>query len=353
MNEILEKNGIENIKTSMEYPGKMIEGFISGLDLYVTDKSSSSIFEKGLGLQAAVLLSSFKWITEQQSEKIVIWLLEEPETFMHPSLAEKCSKIIEQLANISIVVKTTHSINFIPPNINKVQGVSLGRDLNTVVHPYTSHIEATEKIRSSLGVKFSDYFGLSTKNVFLEGETDRLYIEKFLSSTSDVEPANFQVLRSGDVQLRDFTGVTDLKGFLKANYDLIRKEVAVVSLIDGDEAGIKAIKELSGFFGTKGGFNANRDYVTIPGGMAIESAFPSDWIMSAYEMEKVWFEHWIPDADNNFIYFSIRDKSKKAYMEYIFNKIDLATDYEWTDKFSKILQGIEKSIELQTKQFRI
>lgn len=235
MNETLLINGVRDVTTSLEYPGKIMEGFISGLDLYVKDNSSSSIFDKGMGLQAAVLLSSFKWITEQQSGKKIIWLLEEPETFMHPSLAEKCSKIIDNLSKISTVVKTTHAINFIPANITKVQGVSLGKDSNTVINPYSSHIDATKHIRSSLGVKFSDYFGLSTKNVFLEGETDKLFIEKILDKTKGISPDPFPILRSGEVQLRDFTGISDLKGFIKANFDLIRKETAVVSLIDGDE----------------------------------------------------------------------------------------------------------------------
>lgn len=114
MNDVLVSNGLDDVETTMEYPGKVMEGFVSGLDLYVKDQNSNSIFEKGMGLQAAILLSSFKWITQQQKNKNVIWLLEEPETFMHPSLAQKCSKILEQLSEISTVIKTTHAINFIP-----------------------------------------------------------------------------------------------------------------------------------------------------------------------------------------------------------------------------------------------
>ncbi|SDK06173.1 ATP-dependent nuclease [Billgrantia gudaonensis] len=349
MNDMLSANGIHDVETSMEYPGKVMEDFISGLDLYVKDKNSSSIFEKGMGLQAAILLSSFKWITEQQSKKMVIWLLEEPETFMHPSLAEKCSRVIDQLAGISTVVKTTHAINFIPSNINKVQGVSLGKDLNTIINPYSSHIEATESIRCSLGVKFSDYFGLSKKNIFFEGETDRLYIEKVLGATEGVSPDPFPVLRAGEVQLREFTGVTDLKGFLKANYHLIRKETALVSLFDGDDAGVKAVKELEGFYGKKGGYNAQKDYVLIPGRMAIESIFPQEWVFQAYETEKSWFESWVPDAGGDIVFFSIRDKSKKAYMEFIFKKIDEADVEEWIGKVKLVVTALEEALLMQER----
>lgn len=349
MNEMLSKNGICEYKTSMEYPGKVMEGFISGLDLYIEDKNSSSIFEKGMGIQAAILLSSFKWITEQEDKKHVLWLIEEPETFMHPSLAEKCSKIIDGLAEISTVVKTTHAINFIPSNVNRVHGISLNKNGNTIVHFYTTHIEATKDIRYSLGVKFSDYFGLSNMNVFLEGETDKLYIEKILKLRIN---NSFPTLASGKVQFRDFTGVTDLKGFLKANYEIIRKEVALVSLFDGDAAGLRAINDLASFFGKKGGFNSGKDYVLIPHSMAIESLFPDEWIHEAKEYEEAWFEKWILAADQSISFFSIRDKSKKAYMSYMFTKIDSQENYECLNKFVVVLQGIENSLQMQLNKAR-
>ncbi|EKF9596259.1 AAA family ATPase [Vibrio cholerae] len=350
MNLILSKNGISDVEISMDYPNKLMENFISGLDLYVKDANNSSIFEKGLGIQSAVFLSSFKWITNQQKGKTVLWLIEEPETFMHPSLAEKCSKVFEELAEIANVVKTTHSINFIPSSINRVQGVSLGKEKNTIIHPYETHVTATESIRKSLGVKFSDFFGLSSMNVFLEGETDRLYIERILKFCNEHNLSHFPLLRSGNVQLRDFTGVSDLKGFVKANLDLMRNEVGIVCLFDGDDAGLKAIKELSGFFGKKGGFNANKDYVLIPEGMAIESIFPHEWIVEAWMQENSWFEHWITSSGNQVEFFSIRDKSKKAYMNFIFDKIGQQTDEQWMNKIITLLNDVEASMLVQAKK---
>lgn len=344
MNQALATSGIKDIQTSMEYPGQTMEGFISGLDLYVKDKNSSSVFLKGMGIQAAILLSSFKWIAEQQTDKKVLWLIEEPETFMHPSLAEKCSKILDALSNISTVIKTTHAINFIPPDVKKIQGVSVGKTGNTLIQPYTNHIEATESIRASLGVKFSDYFGLSTHNVFLEGETDKMYIEKVIEHIKDNPKFNIPLLNSQQVQLRDFTGTTDLKGFLRANNELMKKEVKIVSLFDSDKAGIDAIKELSGYFGKKGGYHPNKDYVLIPNNMEIESLFPNEWIKEAYKKENVWFENWVLDANENIISFKIRDKSKKAYMQYIFEKIENSTDDKWIEKFFIVLNAIENAL---------
>ncbi|MEZ9179092.1 ATP-dependent endonuclease [Vibrio cyclitrophicus] len=347
MNDLLLKSGVENIKTSMQYPGNSMEGFISGLELHVEDENTSSIFEKGMGTQAAVILSSFKWITEQQGDKKVIWLIEEPETFMHPGLAEKCSALLDSLSEISTVVKTTHAINFIPSDVNTVQGVELNSKGSTVIKPFLTHSEATNSIRESLGVKFSDFFGLSSMNIFLEGETDRLYLKKVLSSLSQELLQEIPSVASKHVQFRDFTGVTDLKGFIKANYGLIRKETALVSLFDGDDAGVKCIRELAGFFGNKGGYNSDKDYVLIPGNMAIESLFPSEWIQDAFATEPVWFEEYIPAADDSISFFAIRDKSKKAFMNHMFDKVDNSENCLWSDKFMIILRKLEKNINVQ------
>ncbi|WP_210679054.1 hypothetical protein, partial [Pseudomonas chlororaphis] len=48
----------------------------------------------------------------------VIWLIEEPETYMHPSLAYQSSKILDQLSSISNVIKTTHSLSFMPQSVS-------------------------------------------------------------------------------------------------------------------------------------------------------------------------------------------------------------------------------------------
>ena len=345
MNNVLKDNGLEDIQAHLEYPNNSLIKLISGFELFVQDQNKSSIFSKGMGLQAAVLLSSFKWITEQQSNKKIIWLIEEPETYMHPGLAMKCSTILDELSKLSTVIKTTHAINFIPAKISQVQGVRIGKQGNTIVEHYDSHLDATEEIRLSLGVKFADYFGLAQKNIFVEGETDREYLNWVINKLPEELKKKFD-----EVQIRDFEGVTDLKGFLRANYDLIRKEVCVVSLFDGDEAGIKAIGELSGFFGKKGGFNANNDYVLIPDKMAIESLFPMEWVKIAYAEQDAWFEKYIIDAKDDITFFSIRDKSKKAYMSFMMGLANVTPEREWIPKFLTVLTAIDKAVTTQSKK---
>jgi len=350
MDKELAESGLSRVNSYLEYPRNALEHLISGFELMVHDTSKSSIFTKGMGLQSAVLLSSFKWITQQNPEKSVIWLIEEPETYMHPSLAYQSSKILEQLSRISSVIKTTHSLSFMPQSVADVQGVTTGpRGSGTRLHTYETMQQATEDIRESLGVKFSDYFGLTDLNVFVEGETDIKYLATMASYYQDAYDTPM-ILASDIVQFREFGGVTELKGFLRANYELIRQEVAAVSLFDGDDAGRKCAQELSGYFGKKGCFNGNQDYVIIPNKIAIEGLFPDQWIVELQEAHPAWFEFFMPDAAGGVSEFKVGGVHKNQFMSAMFEKVDLTPNYEFLGKFEPVLEALEAALKAGIKR---
>ena len=344
MDKELAESGLNKVNSYLEYPRNALEHLISGFELMVHDTSKSSIFTKGMGLQSAVLLSSFKWITQQNPEKSVIWLIEEPETYMHPSLAYQSSKILDQLSRISSVIKTTHSLSFMPQSVADVQGVTTGpKGSGTRLHTYETMQQATEDIRESLGVKFSDYFGLTDLNVFVEGETDIKYLATMASYYEDAYDIPM-ILASDTVQFREFGGVTELKGFLRANYELIRQEVAAVSLFDGDDAGRKCAQELSGYFGKKGCFNGNQDYVIIPNKIAIEGLFPDQWIVDLQVAHPGWFEIFMPDAAGGVSEFKVGGVHKNQFMSAMFEKVDATADYEFLEKFEPVLEALEAAL---------
>ena len=263
---------------------------------------------------------------------------------MHPSLAYQSSKILDQLSRISSVIKTTHSLSFMPQSVADVQGVTTGpRGSGTRLHTYETMQQATEDIRISLGVKFSDYFGLTDLNVFVEGETDIKYLATMASYYEDAYDVPM-ILASDTVQFREFGGVTELKGFLRANYELIRQEVAAVSLFDGDDAGRKCAQELSGYFGKKGCFNGNQDYVIIPNKIAIEGLFPDQWIVDLQEIHPGWFEIFMPDAAGGVSEFKVGGVHKNQFMSAMFEKVDAALDYEFLEKFVPVLEALETAL---------
>lgn len=356
MNAVLASNGLKDVKVKFGIPNGSIEDLITGFDLNIGDPDESSIYSKGMGVQAAVLLSSFKWITEQQKDKHVIWLIEEPETYMHPGLAAKASGILEKLEEISTVIKTTHAINFIPMDIDKVQGVMrTEKTKNTTIKRYESHRDATESIRASLGVKFADYFALSSLNLFVEGETDREYIEHIWNSMLDVQKEKYPFMARSKLLIKDFTGVSDLKGFLKSNFGLLHKEVCVVSLFDGDSAGLDAVRELSSYCSNKNySFNANKEYVLLPGGLPIEGLWPSEWIVEAFTTEPAWFQNKAPifDSEGKPVSFRIRDGSKRAFMDFMLENFDADDTYASVEKFFNIFNAINTALSLQEKSLK-
>ena len=143
-----------------------------------------------------------------------------------------------------------------------------------------------------------------------------------------------------------------MQGFVRSNYGLIRKEVAAVSLFDGDDAGQKSISALAGYFGKKGGYNSNRDYVLIPRGMAIESLYPDDWIKKANKENSTWFSKWVLDAAGNISTFDIKDDYKKSFMRLMFSYSEITENWGFLDKWIIVLDALENALSLQTSTLR-
>lgn len=172
-----------------------------------------------MGIQAASIFAAMTWITKQERSagKNVVWLLEEPESYLHPSLSAACARLLQQLGADASVLRTTHSLSFVPNDPRFVRGAERVGD-KTVIATYKTSFDAGASIRKSLGVKFSDYYGLTEANVFFEGPSDRELISWVLTK---VPSADYPFLRKA--QLQDFGGVKHLSGFLRATYALFVK----------------------------------------------------------------------------------------------------------------------------------
>ncbi|WP_345886433.1 hypothetical protein [Shewanella algae] len=83
--------------------------------------------------------------------------------------------------------------------------------------------------------------------------------------------------------------------------------------------------------------------------MAIEGIFPDEWICEAYQLDSAWFESWIPDSEGKISHFSIRDKSKKAYLNYIFEKIECQDNYDWLTAIKPIFNALEDALRKQSR----
>lgn len=320
INDTLKECHIAGAEVQIEVPGGKLENIIGQFSLAVTDEVKTSYMSKGRGLQAAIFYASLHWVDERIKEagQHPVWLIEEPESYMHPELAKNSKEMVRKLAQKSIAVISTHSMQFMPRATEGIHGFTIESGA-TIINRYIKYEDACNSLKRSLGLRFSDYYSLADCNVFVEGKWDVYVLRECLPKVQELTGSELKHLR--DALIIDKEGVTGLAGFIKAVYEHVRKEVAAVTVIDGDPAGVKIRKELQGFFSGRGEFQANRDFVSVRTGHEMEGMFPDAWIAECQGVHPGWFDGWSVDSMNNVEPFSIRDDKKESYAKHMHGKL--------------------------------
>ncbi|NMZ69477.1 Predicted ATP-dependent endonuclease of the OLD family, contains P-loop ATPase and TOPRIM domains [Pseudomonas peli] len=352
LNHELTNAGLNDFTASFSIPRHSIEELVSGFDFLISDPQKTPINEKGMGIQTTALLAAFRWITKQEAEinRKALWLLEEPESYLHPHLATNCSKILDNLAKDSTVIKTTHSMAFVPQDPKYICGTSLNDKNRTELSRYDTFNSAVSTIRSALGIKFGDFFNLAEYNVFLEGKSDR-EIFSWILEIIPAELYDWPYLRKAS--LEDFGGVKHLSGFLRATYPFIRKEQACVAIFDGDDAGDQERRSLQGYFGQKDiPFQPNEHFVSVRNGFPIEGLFPDEWIKEIYATNQNWFDNFSIDAHGQLEPFKIKDNKKENLQKLLIDKAANSADLDWTEKFCQVCSTIDSALEKVSHRLR-
>lgn len=346
LNTELMNAGLTNFTAGFSLPSDSMERLVAGFDMMISDPQKTPIQEKGMGVQTTALLAAFRWITQQESSagRKVVWLLEEPESYLHPELAANCSAILDNLAEDSIVIKTTHSMAFVPQHPDLVCGTQLSENGRTEVIRFKTFNEAVTSIRTALGIKFGDFYNLAQYNVMVEGETDREFFEWILMMVTREERA-WPRLRSA--KFEDFGGVKHLSGFLRATYQFIKDECVCVSVFDGDQAGEKERRDLQQFFGQKQiPFQPNEHFISVRAGFAIEGLFPDQWIVELHDRNPDWFEEYSVDATGTLEPFRVRSNRKRNLKSYLVARAESEASHDWAERFVQVGDVIERALEV-------
>jgi putative ATP-dependent endonuclease of OLD family len=233
---------------------------------------------------------------------------------------------------------------FVPQDPKSVVGTKTENG-RTIVTAFASHLKATESIRKGLGVAFSDYFSLGERTVFVEGQTDADLMRWFLAASDEEAGCDWPLLRSSSFS--DRGGSSHLAGFLRANYSLIRAERVAVSLLDGDDAGVKAIKDLTGYFGGMSeSFNSNAEYVLIRKGFAIEGLFPDSWIVDIHNEKPDWFKEFIVDGGGTLMSFAIKT-SKDNVINKLKSRAEVEDFKSWSGEWRVTCDALEGALAAQ------
>ncbi|MBP1301445.1 ATP-dependent endonuclease [Curtobacterium sp. 1310] len=354
LNDELAAVGLTDIRSSFALDTSVPAHMLAGFDLNISDPGETPLSQKGQGIQSTALFASFAWITKQEKKAgfVPIWLIEEPESYLHPELSKAVHKMLNNLAKESLVLSTTHALAFVPVDVGRVQGVELDKTgRRTVISKFETHMDATRRIRDSLGVQFADYYNLSAVNVFVEGPSDRELIH-WAIKLLDADGSEYPLLARSLVE--EFGGVKQLEGFLKATFEPITRERALVSVFDGDLAGQNSRQALQQFFGQKSvDFKPNLHFVSIRNGFAIEGLFPDAWMIEMHDEHGGWFETYSVDSAGDLEPFRISSGKKANAIGYLRARAEMEEDLAWSSRWASLLGAVEGALAAQSAKLGV
>lgn len=350
VNSELAQAGLDALEASFAIPNGDLEFLLDSFEFRMKDPVDTALNYKGQGIQSTAFFAALRWVSEEEKSRGLksIWLLEEPEAYLHPELMPTVQGLLRRVSEIASVVVSTHSLAFVPTDPHDVVGTQL-RDGFTEALRYTTYTQATDSIRAALGVRFSDYYSLSEYNLALEGQSDRELIQWYLGLVPTEEIGLPRLRRAN---LLDFGGVKFLAGWLRATYQYVRQERALVAVLDGDAAGEKERKDLTQFFGGHGiPFQANQHYVIVRAGYPIEALFPDTWLTDLNAEHPTWFDDFAVDAAGALAAFKISDANKNKVQRALMERAERADeDTAWRSRWDVFAGAAEAALLADEKR---
>lgn len=224
------------------------------IDFYINDKSNKRIDSKGAGLQRlAYILLHFK-IIEKIKNKNIIFLIDEPDVYLHEGLQKKLHNDLKQLGEHVQIFVTTHSQTFIDTyRLDNVYLLELEissqyferrkREYSILETKLVDFNEDTgkQKIREYLGIAIEDYEVLQKYNIIVEGETDKKYIQELIKYF-DSDIPNIIAANGADK-------ITGYLEFYDSYYRNLKQESykpKVLIILDNDIKGREVFKKIEG-----------------------------------------------------------------------------------------------------------
>ncbi|MTK08121.1 MAG: AAA family ATPase [Hungatella sp.] len=194
------------------------------IEVIINDGAPTPIQLKGDGIKSLTALALLN-ITNQ-TDRVSVIAIEEPESHLHPESARQLFKTISALAENHQVILTTHSPLF-------VNRINLRE--NIIVHNgKATPVKKIKEIRDILGTLVSDNL-INAENILLvEGEDDKIVLDKLLPYMNDKIKKAIQ----NNTLLIDYIGGAGNLSYKLALYRNIQCRYHV--LLDNDDAGRRA-----------------------------------------------------------------------------------------------------------------
>ncbi|NUO83300.1 AAA family ATPase, partial [candidate division KSB1 bacterium] len=154
--------------------------FYKSLDLRVREgQFTISATELGEGIQNALVLSILQAFEERRKQG-AIFLIEEPEMFLHPQMQRSLYKTLREIGKTNQVIYTTHSAHFVTiPEYHEVLLVRKGDNgTNVCRSTLPTDQKRREKLIKELDPERNELF-FAARLLLVEGDTEKLALPEY------------------------------------------------------------------------------------------------------------------------------------------------------------------------------
>jgi putative ATP-dependent endonuclease of OLD family len=207
---------------------------IKGVDVsfqFDGDEKFIPMSHKGTGYRRLFMVARFRYLAEKSKGHNIIYLIEEPETFLHPTAQQDLLNAFKELSNDNQIIITTHSPVF--AGATSVNGVVLCTKENQSNYRNATKENDTEfllRIVEELGIKPSyNLRDHHEKIVFVESSNDAKFYHILCQNV-----LNKNLLKNNKILVLPFGGGEDIESFLNIDY-FDNSNRALYLIIDSDK----------------------------------------------------------------------------------------------------------------------
>jgi putative ATP-dependent endonuclease of OLD family len=236
---------LEVKKLDLKLPFEDLESMLPNLSPSIKDDYETSLEVKGAGIQTSTLLFLLKYLADNHPQRhnarvTFIWAIEEPESYLHPERQKGVAEVLYAFSKDVQTIITTHCPHFVP----RQEGPKFHVLAKDKASPFSTVRVGGEyeEARMALGVTLLDSMYLYPINIVTEGPSDQILLDgafrKIYSKRKfDFHPYDIRYFPAGNAQ-----GACVIYESLVNWGDI--KEAIILLVIDGDEAGRKALNGL-------------------------------------------------------------------------------------------------------------
>jgi predicted ATP-dependent endonuclease of OLD family len=299
-------------KLELKLPFANLEEMLPSLTPLIRDTAETGLKSKGAGIQTSSLLFLLKYLADNHPQRhnarqTFIWAVEEPESFLHPTKQKAMADMLKGFSQEVQTVVTTHCGHFVPRTDAGSASYVIDKAEN---EPWSTEVKGRdyELARQTLGVSLLDAMMLYPLNLVVEGPSDEILIQGFLRLLGTGQP-----LPVFDAKCFPAGNATAAAYLFESLVRFSTPDTTVKLVIDGDEAGVKALTQLLGRAKRDNmSWKSNQDYFQLS--LDVENLL-SDRVKRALYAERPAQVQLVEDTHKKIKSFRVLDGHKKAVAE--------------------------------------